>query len=372
MVPLGLVLLSSVAFGVGGVRLAGNKVLTRELAAVEAWPASMSSAWTRPGGSPKGASFLTACMSWPGRQLAASGLRTVLLAYADGTTITGNGPTLPADVHPVVVLTFRERIRPDARQTLDYFRDEGVELRVISGDDPRTVAAIARTVGLEVEEGYDARQLPADPLLLEEAMDDNTVFGRVSPHQKKNMVAALQRRGHTVAMTGDGGNDVLALKDADLGIAMNSAAPATMAVARLVLLDGRFDRLPGVVAEGRRVIANIERVYKLFVPVLRHPRRSHRCVFTAGVDLYATSSGAAGAGSEPLQSASVLTLSVTGLWIVTVVSRPLDAKKLAAGGFAAGSPRRRGWRGTRPRAPGLDSRQESPPLNGRPKEAIHS
>ena len=96
-------------------------------------------------------------------------------------------------------------------------------------------------------------------------MGDNTVFGRVSPHQKKDMVAALQRRGHTVAMTGDGVNDVLALKEADLGIAMNSAAPATKAVARLVLLDGRFDRLPGVVAEGRRVIANIERVSKLFL-----------------------------------------------------------------------------------------------------------
>ena len=106
---------------------------------------------------------------------------------------------------------------------------------------------------------------PADPLLLEEVMGDNTVFGRVSPHQKKDMVAALQRRGHTVAMTGDGVNDVLALKEADLGIAMNSAAPATKAVARLVLLDGRFDRLPGVVAEGRRVIANIERVSKLFL-----------------------------------------------------------------------------------------------------------
>ena len=173
--------------------------------------------------------------------------------------------TLPADVHPVVVLTFREQIRPDARQTLDYFRDEGVELKIISGDDPRTVAAIARSVGLDVGDGYDARKLPADPQLLEEVMGDNTVFGRVSPHQKKDMVAALQRRGHTVAMTGDGVNDVLALKEADLGIAMNSAAPATKAVARLVLLDGRFDRLPGVVAEGRRVIANIERVSKLFL-----------------------------------------------------------------------------------------------------------
>jgi cation-transporting ATPase E len=311
-----------------------------------------------------------------------------LLAYADGTTITVNDPTLPADLNPVVVLTFREQIRPDARQTLDYFRDEGVELKIISGDDPRTVAAIARSVGLETGEGYDARNLPADPLLLEEVMGYNTVFGRVSPHQKKDMVAALQRRGHTVAMTGDGVNDVLALKEADLGIAMNSAASATKAVARLVLLDGRFDRLPGVVAEGRRVIANIERVSKLFLSKtaysiaiavsfgllsLQFPFLPRQLSFTdgltigipsfflalmantrryrpgflrrslsfaipaglivtgslLGLNLYATSSGAAGAGPESLQSASVLTLSVTGLWILTVVSRPLDAKKLA-------------------------------------------
>ena len=198
-------------------------------------------------------------------RLAASGLRTVVLAYAAGTTLTADDAALPAVVEPVVVLTFREQIRPDARQTLDYFRDEGVELKIISGDEPRMVAAIARTVGLDVGDGYDARKLPADPRLLEEVMTNNTMFGWVSPDQKKDMVAALQRCGHTVAMTGDGVNDVLALKGADLGIAMNTAAPATKSVARLVLLDGRCDRLPGVVAEGRRGIANIERVSKLFL-----------------------------------------------------------------------------------------------------------
>ena len=99
----------------------------------------------------------------------------------------------------MVVLTFREQIRPDARQTLDYFRDEGVAVKIISGDDPRTVATIARTVGLEVGDGYDARKLPTDPLLLEK-VGSYTVFGRVGPEQKKGMVAALQRRGHTVAM----------------------------------------------------------------------------------------------------------------------------------------------------------------------------
>ena len=93
--------------------------------------------------------------------------------------------TLPAVVEPVVVLTSREQIRPDARATLDYFRDEGVELKITSGDDPRTVAAIARTVGLDVGAGYDARELPPDPRLLEEVLADNTVFSRVSPAQKR-------------------------------------------------------------------------------------------------------------------------------------------------------------------------------------------
>ncbi|HEX9088357.1 MAG TPA: HAD-IC family P-type ATPase [Arthrobacter sp.] len=482
MVPLGLVLLSSVAFAVGGVRMAGNNVLIQELAAVEGlarvdvlcldktgtltegrivfdgvhelagpaepgwehalgWfaadpeanatsrclekdfehdggttavssvPFSSARKWssvtfdgggTHPGSWVLGAPEIVLAERAGGGtagpatgdalgkagRLAASGLRTVVLAYAAGITITAGDPTLPARVKPVVVLTFREQIRADARQTLDYFRNEGVELKIISGDDPRTVAAIARSVGLDVGEGYDARQLPAAPTQLEEVMDTNTVFGRVSPEQKKDMVSALQRRGHTVAMTGDGVNDVLALKEADLGIAMNSAAPATKAVARLVLLDGRFDRLPGVVAEGRRVIANVERVSKLFLSKtaysiaiavsfgllnLQFPFLPRQLSFTdgltigipsfflalmansrryrpgflrrslsfsipaglivaaslLGLNLYAGSRGAAGALPESLQSASVFTLSVIGLWILSVVSRPLDARKLA-------------------------------------------
>lgn len=113
--------------------------------------------------------------------------------------------------------------------------------------------------------GFDARQHPEDPEELAEVMEHHTVFGRVTPAQKKEMVRALQRRGHVVAMTGDGVNDALALKEADIGIAIDSAAAATKAVSRLVLLDGRFDRLPSVVAEGRRVIANVERVSMLFL-----------------------------------------------------------------------------------------------------------
>ena len=197
--------------------------------------------------------------------MAATGLRTLLLARGEQLPGEGKPEQLPPELRPVALLTFREQPRSDARETLKFFRAEGVGLKIISGDDPRTVAAIARRVGLEVTEGFDARSLPEDPLHLEEVMEANVVFGRVTPAQKRQMVEALQRRGHTVAMTGDGVNDVLALKTADLGIAMDSAAPATKAVARLVLLDGRFDRLPGVLAEGRQVIANIERVSSLFL-----------------------------------------------------------------------------------------------------------
>jgi len=137
---------------------------------------------------------------------------------------------------------------------------------VISGDSPRTVAAAAARAGLPgADTPVDARELPEDPDALGQILEDHAVFGRVTPHQKQAMVKALQARGHTVAMTGDGVNDVLALKLADLGIAMGSGAAATKAVAELVLLDGRFATLPGVVAEGRRVTANIERVANLFV-----------------------------------------------------------------------------------------------------------
>jgi cation-transporting ATPase E len=159
-----------------------------------------------------------------------------------------------------------ERLRPDAAETLAYFAAQGVAVKVISGDSPHTVAAAAARAGLPgAGAPVDARELPEDPDALGRVLADHAVFGRVTPHQKQAMVKALQARGHTVAMTGDGVNDVLALKLADLGIAMGSGAAATKAVAELVLLDGRFATLPGVMAEGRRVTANIERVANLFV-----------------------------------------------------------------------------------------------------------
>ena len=197
--------------------------------------------------------------------LAEAGARTLLLAHSAEVAPPAEHPELPGGLRPVALLTFREQVRDDAAQTLSYFAEQGVDVRVISGDDPRTVAAVARTVGLDCPEGRDARTLPEDLDELGEILDRERVFGRVTPHQKLQMVHALQRRGHVVAMTGDGVNDALAIKEADLGIAMDTAAQATKAVARLVLLDGRFDRMPGVVAEGRRVIANIERVSMLFL-----------------------------------------------------------------------------------------------------------
>jgi cation-transporting ATPase E len=120
-------------------------------------------------------------------------------------------------------------------------------------------------VGLDIREPVDARTLPDDPEELADIVERTTIFGRVTPTQKRAIVRALQSRGHVVAMTGDGVNDVLALKDADIGIAMGNGAQATKAVAQLVLLDSKFAHLPAVLAEGRRLIANVERVASLFV-----------------------------------------------------------------------------------------------------------
>lgn len=193
------------------------------------------------------------------------GLRAVVLAHRAVQT-PGGGEFSLAGLEPVVLLVFREKVRPDAAETLQYFRDQGVLLKIISGDNPRTVAAVARDVGFEFTgDGYDARGLPEDLEAMADVLEHESVLGRVSPEQKKSIVLALQSRDHVVAMTGDGVNDALALKHADIGIAMGSGAAATKAVSRLVLLDGQFSHLPSVVAEGRRVIANVERVANLFL-----------------------------------------------------------------------------------------------------------
>ncbi|SEH01745.1 cation-transporting ATPase E [Nonomuraea solani] len=172
-----------------------------------------------------------------------------------------------APVEAVALVTFKQRVRPDAHETLRYFAEQGVTVKIISGDSPVAVSAIATGLGVPGgDRALDARTLPHDdPAKLGELLDGHTVFGRVTPRQKREFVRALQARGHTVAMTGDGVNDVLALKEADLGIAMGAGSPATKAVAQVVLLDDRFATLPHVVGEGRRVLANIERVANLFL-----------------------------------------------------------------------------------------------------------
>ncbi|WP_306415687.1 HAD-IC family P-type ATPase [Arthrobacter livingstonensis] len=198
-------------------------------------------------------------------EAAGQGLRALVLAHRPASAPQDGDFDLSGPA-PVALLVFREQVRPDAAATLAYFREQGVELKIISGDNPRTVAAVARDVGFEFSgDGYDARALPAELDAMAEVLECQSVLGRVTPEQKKSIVLALQARGHVVAMTGDGVNDALALKHADIGIAMGSGAAATKAVSRLVLLDGQFSHLPSVVAEGRRVIANVERVANLFL-----------------------------------------------------------------------------------------------------------
>ena len=195
--------------------------------------------------------------------LAAGGRRVLVLAHAPGPL---TGQALPPGLDAVAFIVLEERLRSDAPDTIAYFTAQGVALKVISGDSPHTVGAVAARAGVpRAGDPIDARDLPEDPGALGALLEEHSVFGRVTPHQKESMVKALQARGHTVAMTGDGVNDVLALKLADIGVAMGTGAPATKAVAELVLLDDRFATLPGVVAEGRRVTANIERVANLFI-----------------------------------------------------------------------------------------------------------
>ncbi len=342
MIPQGLVLLTSVAFAVGVVRLGKRHVLVQELPAVEglarvdvvcfdktgtltrgslavqgvehldgdapvalalaamvaADPAPNATlraiggldgaapAWTVGDTVPfssarkwSGASFAEAG-TWvlgapevvvPGDaglvaradQLAADGTRVLLLART-AARLAGEG--LPAGLDPVALVLLGDDLRTDAADTLRYFADQGVAAKIISGDHPRTVGAIARRAGVPgAENVVDGRDLPPAGGELAAAVEAGTVFGRVTPHQKREMIKALQSAGHVVAMTGDGVNDVLALKDADIGIAMGSGSSASRAVAQLVLLEGQFETLPDVVGEGRRVIANIERVANLFV-----------------------------------------------------------------------------------------------------------
>lgn len=341
MVPEGLVLLTSVAFAVGVVRLGQRRCLVQELPAIEGLAridvvcadktgtltesgmrvatvdeldppaeeiadvlASLAAADPRPNASmraiaetyhePPGwtatatAPFKSAT-KWSGvsfdghgnwvmgapdvllepgsaaaeqaERIGAQGLRVLLVGAGD---VAVDHPDAPGRVTPVALVVLEQKVRPDARETLEYFAEQGVSVKVLSGDNAVSVGAVAGKLGLRGDT-MDARQLPSEPAQLADALDTHTTFGRVRPDQKRAMVHALQSHGHTVAMTGDGVNDVLALKDADIGVAMGAGSPAARAVAQIVLLDNRFATLPYVVGEGRRVIGNIERVANLFL-----------------------------------------------------------------------------------------------------------
>jgi cation-transporting ATPase E len=339
MVPEGLVLLTSIAFAVGVIRLGRRQCLVQELPAIEGLArvnvvcadktgtltengmqvsdlkklttadvidvlASMAADDNRPNASMQAigeayklapgwtatatAPFKSATKwsgvsygehgNWvlgapdvlldPGSSIAAQaeeigvqGLRVLLLGSSD---VPVDDAEAPGRVTPAALVILEQRVRPDARDTLDYFASQQVSIKVISGDNAVSVGAMASTLGLEGET-MDARKLPTEPDALADALEECTTFGRVRPDQKRAMVHALQSRGNTVAMTGDGVNDVLALKDADIGVAMGAGSSASRAVAQIVLLDNRFATLPFVVAEGRRVIGNIERVSNLFL-----------------------------------------------------------------------------------------------------------
>ncbi len=194
-------------------------------------------------------------------RIGARGLRVLLLGTSDRRV---DHPDAPGQITPVALVVLEQKLRPDARDTLDYFAAQEVSVKVISGDNAVSVGAVAEELGLSGG-AMDARKLPAEPDGLADALEEHTVFGRVRPDQKRAMVHALQARDHTVAMTGDGVNDVLALKDADIGVAMGAGSSAARAVAQIVLLDNKFATLPYVVGEGRRVIGNIERVANLFL-----------------------------------------------------------------------------------------------------------
>ena len=203
-------------------------------------------------------------------QWTAAGLRVLLLAgtraAARFTPPDGGLPTLPADLVPLGLVSLADELRPKVQETLREFAAAGIAVKVISGDDPRTVAALATQAGLGNElTAYSGSQLASlDEREFAQAAVDGTVFGRVSPQQKEALTTALHKRGHYVAMIGDGVNDVIALKRADLGIAMQSGSPATRGVADLVLMGDSFGALPAAFREGQRIRNGMQDILNIF------------------------------------------------------------------------------------------------------------
>ena len=195
-------------------------------------------------------------------QYSSQGQRVLLLAYSQNPF---QDKGLPKELSPLALLLLSDKIRDNARETLEYFADQGVEIKVISGDNAVTVANIAKRAGLQNADRFvDATNLKTYEDI-QKAVEEYTVFGRVTPQQKLDLVKALKEQKHTVAMTGDGVNDVLALKESDCSIAMASGSDAARAVSQLVLLDSNFASMPRIVQEGRRSINNLQRSSSLFL-----------------------------------------------------------------------------------------------------------
>lgn len=193
---------------------------------------------------------------------AEKGSRVLLLALYDGDL---SDETLSSEIMPLALLLLANKIRPSAEETFRYFAEQGVDIKVISGDSALTVSEVAKRAGIKNAEKYiDARKLDNERELMR-AAQEYSVFGRVTPEQKRKLIMAMKRAGHTVAMTGDGVNDVLALKEADCGIAMASGSEVACQVAHIVLFDSDFSSMPSVVLEGRRVINNIQRSASLYL-----------------------------------------------------------------------------------------------------------
>ena len=191
------------------------------------------------------------------------GRRVVLLAGGEAPLVEDQ---LPGDLRPLGLVLLAEAIRPEAADTIAYLTREGVATKVISGDDPVTVGAVAVAVGIPgADAAVSGADLPSDPSALDGIVDNTVVYGRITPEQKRDLVQAMTRRGRYVAMTGDGVNDVLALKEARLGIAMGNGSQMAKGVADLILLTSSFATVPRAVEEGRRIIRNTHRVAKLFV-----------------------------------------------------------------------------------------------------------
>ena len=214
-------------------------------------------------------------------QLAGAGNRVMLAGRLQ--SLPAIDEAMPA-VEPLALVVLRERIRPDASRVLAYYREQGVAVKVLSGDHPATVAALAASAGMPgADHPLSGHGLPSDATELGLVAEATTIFGRLSPQQKRNIVRALQARGHVVAMTGDGVNDVLALKAADASVAMGSGSAAARAVARLTLVHDSFASVPFAIGEGRRVIANLERVAMFFLT-----KSVYAMVLAAAVALRAT------------------------------------------------------------------------------------